>query len=78
MGTRHRAALGLAEETDAVVLVVSEETGRISLAVNGHMESPLDRDALERRILELFTQEETGAVPGRFGWWAPAREWLRK
>jgi diadenylate cyclase len=77
MGTRHRAALGLAEETDAVVLVVSEETGRISLAVNGQMESPLDREALERRIVELFTQEEA-PTPGRFAWWAPAREWLRK
>src|SRR6202007_820640 len=43
MGTRHRAGLGLAEETDAVVLIVSEETGRISLAVDGQMESPLDQ-----------------------------------
>jgi diadenylate cyclase len=77
MGTRHRAALGVAEETDAVVVVVSEETGRISLAVNGHMESPLDREALERRIVELFTQE-TAPAQGRFARWAPAREWLRK
>ena len=55
MGTRHRAALGLAEETDAVVLVVSEESGRISLAVGGQMETLLDREALRRRLGELFS-----------------------
>jgi diadenylate cyclase len=77
MGTRHRAGLGLAEETDAVVLIVSEETGRISLAVNGQMESPLDQEALRRRLGELFSLEESTASR-RAAWWDPAREWLRK
>lgn len=77
MGTRHRAALGLAEETDAVVLVVSEETGRISLAVEGQMESPLDRESLRRRLGELFSLDERPAQR-RLAWWVPAREWLRK
>jgi diadenylate cyclase len=77
MGTRHRAGLGLAEETDAVVLIVSEETGRISLAVDGQMESPLDQESLHRRLAELFSLEE--APPARrTAWWEPAREWLRK
>ena len=77
MGTRHRAALGITEETDAVVLVVSEESGRISIAVGGHMESPLDRDALRGRLGELFALAGPPA-PRRTGWWMPAREWLRK
>jgi diadenylate cyclase len=77
MGTRHRAALGLAEETDAVVLVVSEETGRISLAVGGRMESPLDPESLRRRLVELFSHEAEPAQR-RFSWWVPARGWLRK
>jgi diadenylate cyclase len=77
MGTRHRAALGLSEETDAVVLVVSEESGRISLAVAGHMETPLDREALRRRLAELFSLERP-AEEQRMAWWMPARSWLRK
>jgi len=77
IGTRHRAALGLAEETDAVVLVVSEETGRISLAVGGRMESPLDPESLRHRLVELFTLEEQPIEP-RVHWWVPARSWLRK
>ena len=77
MGTRHRAALGLAEETDAVVLVVSEETGRISLAVGARMEAPLDRDALQRRLEELFSLEAPPA-PRWISWWEPARGWLKK
>ena len=65
MGTRHRAALGLAEETDAVVLVVSEESGRISLAVGGHMETLLDREALRRRLGELFSLAPAPDEPRR-------------
>jgi hypothetical protein len=60
LGTRHRAAVGLSEETDAVVLIVSEESGRISLAVAGHMESPLDREALRQRLDELFALPRRG------------------
>ena len=46
MGTRHRAALGLSEETDAVVVVVSEETSQISIAARGRLERGLDRERL--------------------------------
>lgn len=54
LGMRHRAALGMSEETDAVLLVVSEETGRISIAIAGHLEVvPLDR--LSRRLDSLLS-----------------------
>lgn len=46
LGSRHRAAVGMSHETDAIVIVVSEETGQISLAVGGRLRGPLDRDTL--------------------------------
>jgi diadenylate cyclase len=57
LGTRHRAAIGITEETDAIAVVVSEETGSIAFAIDGEIERFLDfetlvvrlRDAIERR-----------------------------
>jgi diadenylate cyclase len=54
IGMRHRAAIALSEETDAVLLVVSEETGRISLVVGGRME-PVPRENLSRRLAALLS-----------------------
>jgi diadenylate cyclase len=48
--TRHLAALGLSQETDAAVIIVSEETGTISLAVEGNLERGLDKDQLKQRL----------------------------
>ena len=54
LGTRHRAALGIAEETDAVAVVASEETGRLSIAVAGRLEAVPDADALRSRLDDLM------------------------
>lgn len=60
LGTRHRAALGVTETTDAISLIVSEETGTISVARNGRLTRHLDRAALEDLLLSIYHQKETG------------------
>ena len=64
LGTRHRAALGISEETDAVAVVVSEETGRVTLAVAGHVESLRDLGSLRHRLDELVGVPRPARGPG--------------
>jgi uncharacterized protein (TIGR00159 family) len=56
LGSRHRAAIGLTEENDAVAIVVSEETGALSVVVDGQIERGLTTDALRSRLRSLLLQ----------------------
>jgi len=58
LGLRHRAALGLSDETDAVVVVLSEETGIISLAHNGELRRPLTTDELRSQLIAILLQNK--------------------
>ena len=61
LGSRHRAAIGLTEENDAVAIVISEETGLVSVVVNGQIERGLDPDALRHRLQSLVLQRRDPA-----------------
>lgn len=58
LGTRHRAAIGLSEQCDAVIIIVSEETGVVSVAENGRIERYMTHDSLRQRIRPLFVKEK--------------------
>jgi diadenylate cyclase len=60
IGTRHRAALGLSEETDALVLVVSEETSTVSIASRGHLERGVDRE----RLITILSRTSRNPMAG--------------
>ncbi len=57
LGTRHRAALGLSEVSDGLIIIVSEETGIISLAENGYLTRYLTKEALETRLFNLYKED---------------------
>ena len=60
-GTRHRAALGLSEETDAAIVVVSEERGSVSLVMNGALTPTADTNQLRERLQQVFGEEGQSA-----------------
>jgi diadenylate cyclase len=62
-GTRHRAALGLTEETDCVVIIVSEERGTVSLVESGQMTAVSDPNELRQLLQERFQDLKVGGAP---------------
>ncbi len=65
LGTRHRAAIGFTEETDAVVVVVSEETGAISVAYKGRLSRGIEQDRLHRILASILSRTRQAKSPIR-------------
>jgi len=59
LGTRHRAAIGITETSDALTIIVSEETGNISLAVNGRLVSNYDKEKLKRILVQIIKSRQS-------------------
>ena len=60
LGTRHRAAIGVSKESDAIAVVVSEETGKISIAKDGTLIADVREDVLKKILIKyLVTEEKT-------------------
>lgn len=71
LGTRHRAAMGLTEETDAIAIVVSEETGTVSISTRGRLSRDFDEDRLRKFLSGVLAKEVPGATR-----WSRARQHL--
>ncbi len=68
LGTRHRAGIGISEESDAIAVIVSEETGRISVAHRGKLETGLDEDSLKERMTQLLSVPDDTDSDNKFDW----------
>ncbi|GMV27562.1 MAG: TIGR00159 family protein [Phycisphaerae bacterium] len=61
LGSRHRAAIGLSKECDALIVVISEETGSVRIAERGRLSQPLDEDGLREQLLQRLTRAQRAA-----------------
>ena len=66
LGMRHRAGLGISEQADVISVIVSEETGSISIAENGELTKGLSKDALKKRLNSLLKRPEKKGWKGFF------------
>lgn len=76
-GTRHRAALGLSEGSDAAVIVVSEETGKISFTLNGNMSRNYTEDTLKKVIIKVLSSDSANSPDNTLARWKERLKWKK-
>ena len=76
-GTRHRAALGLSESSDAAVIVVSEETGKISFTLNGNMSRNYTEETLKKVILKVLSSDSSDNPGNTLNKWKEKLRWKK-
>ena len=69
LGTRHRAGVGVTEETDGVAIIVSEETGAVSLAHKGRLLRGVSRQRLERHLINFLARDRAGGDRRQISYW---------